>query len=125
MIAKRIRHKGICDHAQTPYARRKCRAAKLAAVKAAEEAKMETPNYQAGDEIDINGTVIILGKRKGNTGVRWTWIAPALDVTGMAYYTTPEAAIEDASRKLAAERCACGAVAEMTGSTRRVCANCI
>lgn len=31
MIAKRIRHKGICEHAQTPYARRKCRAAKIAA----------------------------------------------------------------------------------------------
>lgn len=31
MIAKRIPHKAQCDHAQTPYARRKCRAAKLAA----------------------------------------------------------------------------------------------
>jgi hypothetical protein len=29
MIASRIRHKGICDHAQTPYARRKCRKAMI------------------------------------------------------------------------------------------------
>ena len=32
MIAKRIRHKGICEHPQTPYARRKCRAAIIAAL---------------------------------------------------------------------------------------------
>lgn len=40
MIAKRIPHKTECDHAQTPYARRKCRAAKLAATRAAEEITM-------------------------------------------------------------------------------------
>lgn len=40
MIAKRIQHKGICQHAQTPYQRRKCRAAKLAAARIAEETQM-------------------------------------------------------------------------------------
>jgi hypothetical protein len=46
MIAKRIPHKTECGHAQTPYARRKCRAAKLAAI-AAEEAKtVKKPRYE-------------------------------------------------------------------------------
>jgi hypothetical protein len=80
--------------------------------------------YQAGDEIDINGTTIILGRRKGNTGIRWNWVAPDLDVAGMTYRTTPEDAIEDARRTLAAPRCRCGAVAEMNFATEPVCANC-
>lgn len=50
MIAKRIQHKGICDHAQTPYARRKCRAAKLAA--ATQEATMQTPKTPIPTVID-------------------------------------------------------------------------
>ena len=83
-----------------------------------------TTNYQPGDEIDINGTAIVLSRRKGNTGIRWTWYAPELDTAGMAYHTTPEAAVDHARRTLAAERCACGAVAEMNGSTRRTCAAC-
>jgi hypothetical protein len=43
MVAKRIRHLGVCDHAQTPYARRRCRAAKLAA--AERKKAMEKPRY--------------------------------------------------------------------------------
>jgi hypothetical protein len=31
MVPRRIRHLGVCTHPQTPYARRKCRAAKIAA----------------------------------------------------------------------------------------------
>lgn len=82
-----------------------------------------TSQYQAGDEIDIDGTVIILTNRKGNNGIRWTWLAPDLDVTGMRYRPTPEDAIADAREKLAT-RCPCGAVAEMTSSTGRTCVPC-
>lgn len=126
MIPKRIRHKGNCQHPQTPYARRKCRAAKIAAIlaEAEKEATMQPqPSYQAGDEIDINGTTIVICRRKGNTGIRWTWYAPEIDTTGVAYHTTPEAAVDDARRALV-DRCACGAVAEMTASTGRACAAC-
>lgn len=56
MIAKRIPHKTQCDHAQTPYARRKCRATKLAA--AAKEATMpqkpEIPTVIDGFGIPTN-----------------------------------------------------------------------
>jgi hypothetical protein len=79
--------------------------------------------YQPGDEIDINGTTITLCRRKGSTGVRWTWMIPAIDVTGEAYQTSPEAAIEHA-RKTFDDLCACGDPATMTASTRRTCANC-
>jgi hypothetical protein len=82
--------------------------------------------HQAGDEIDLGGGIeIILASRKGNNGIRWTWYAPDLDVTGMAYKATPEQAIEDARRKLAPNsRCQCGAVAEMNASTGPACTNC-
>lgn len=43
MIAKRIAHKTECDHAQTPYARRKCRAAKLAAAEQTNAAPAPAP----------------------------------------------------------------------------------
>jgi hypothetical protein len=57
MIAKRIPHKTECDHAQTPYARRKCRAAKLAAIAVEESAmqqKPEIPTVIDGYEIPDN-----------------------------------------------------------------------
>lgn len=86
---------------------------------------MGSATYQAGDEIDIDGVTIALGRRKGSTGIRWTWFVPGDDIAGAQYLPTPEEAIEDARRKLAPEnRCACGAPAEMTLSTRRVCTNC-
>lgn len=59
MIAKRINHKGECDHAQTPAARRKCRATKLA-TQNAEEATMQPdptpskPTIIDGHEIPDN-----------------------------------------------------------------------
>jgi hypothetical protein len=52
MIAKRIRHLGICDHAQTPYQRRKCRAAKLAAAEAARLARIAELGMSEADVID-------------------------------------------------------------------------
>lgn len=85
---------------------------------------MSSTTHQAGDEIDINGTTIILGTRRGRTGIRWNWYAPETDEAGVIYHPTPEAAIDEAHRSLA-KRCACGAVAEMVSSTRPVCANCI
>jgi len=85
---------------------------------------MTSTTHKAGDEIDLNGTLIILGSRKGNTGIRWTWYAPETDEAGVIYHPTPEAAILEATRSLG-KRCACGAVAEMVSSTRPVCANCI
>lgn len=123
MIAKRIRHLGVCDHAQTPYARRKCRAAKLAAAIAAQEDKpMEKPEYKAGDEVDINGTTIIISTWRGNHGIKWRWYAPEIDVAGMSHKRTPEEAIADARATLGGPRCRCGAVAEMTASTGAACA---
>lgn len=80
--------------------------------------------YQAGDEIDINGITIIISRRKGSAGIRWNWYAPEIDTAGEVYHTTPEAAVDHARRTLGAERCACGAVATMTASTRRTCTNC-
>lgn len=83
----------------------------------------ETSTYQAGDEIYIDGTVIILCRRKGSAGIRWSWMAPALDSGSEAYQTTPEAAIENARQNLGA-RCACGQLATMTAATVRTCINC-
>jgi hypothetical protein len=83
--------------------------------------------YQAGDEIDINGTTIILASQKSfsGKGIRWTWDAPDLGASGVAYKRTAEEAITDARNKLApTSRCRCGAAAEMTASTGPACANC-
>lgn len=118
MIPKRINHKGNCSHPQTPYARRKCRAATIAALAAA------APTYQAGDEVDIDGTVIVLGSRRGNWGIRWTWIISGIEVGGTSYKDSPEAAIADARAKITGPRCACGEPIEMTASTRKTCAYC-
>ncbi|GGM27349.1 hypothetical protein GCM10011608_10130 [Micromonospora sonchi] len=123
MIAKRIPHKAQCDHAQTPYARRKCRATKLAA---AQEATMQTtPTHQPGDEIDIDGITVVLARRKGNNGYRWTWYAPQLEEGGELYKATPEEAIDYARRALAGPTCACGNIATSIGSTERVCTACL
>lgn len=46
MIPKRIKHKGICEHPQTPYARRKCRKALIAAATRTEEAPMTIGSIQ-------------------------------------------------------------------------------
>lgn len=75
MIAKRIQHKGICDHAQTPYARRKCRAAKIAAAKSEETGMIKTVQIETktrtwrGEEkvtveeyTQIEGTVTATGQ---------------------------------------------------------------
>lgn len=80
--------------------------------------------YQAGDEIDINSTPIVLSRRKGSTGIRWTWYAPTLNTLGEVYHTTPEAAVDHARHTLGADRCACGAITTMTASTRKTCVDC-
>lgn len=55
MIAKRIDHKGQCDHPQTPYARRKCRAAKFAKEIAMQQPETPTiPTVIDGFEIPDN-----------------------------------------------------------------------
>lgn len=62
MIASRIRHKDICDHAQTPYARRKCRAAKLAeatAEAARVAAERETARQAKLAELGMSETDVI------------------------------------------------------------------
>lgn len=54
MIAKRIPHKTQCDHAQTPYARRKCRKAQLAnAIKKQENAMRYTIQQNPAGTWDI------------------------------------------------------------------------
>lgn len=121
-VPKRITHKGICQHPQTPYARRKCRAAKLAAAVIAQATA--TPTYQAGDEIDIDGVTIVLGSRRGSYGVRWCWVIPGIDVGSAGYKATAEDAIADARAKIAGPRCGCGEPVEMTASTRKTCGRC-
>ncbi|GAA0719599.1 hypothetical protein Drose_05905 [Dactylosporangium roseum] len=79
--------------------------------------------YQPGAEIDIDGTAIILCRRKGSTGIRWTWLNPETNQMGEAYQATPEAAIDHARRALG-NLCGCGNVATMTASTRRTCVDC-
>lgn len=61
--------------------------------------------YQAGDQIDIGDATITLGCRKGNTGIRWTWIVPSTDLSGEAYWPTPEAAIADAHKTMNTPEC--------------------
>lgn len=80
--------------------------------------------YQVGDEIDIDGTAIILSSRKSRTGIRWTWIAPATDDAGEAYLDSPEAAIAHARGKLTGPRCRCGRPATMNAATRPTCVDC-
>jgi len=61
--------------------------------------------YQAGDEIDINGTTVTLAARKGRNGIRWTWVIRTIDLGGESYLATPEEAIADAARTLNAPEC--------------------
>lgn len=65
-------------------------------------------NYQGGDQIDIGGATITLCRRKGNTGVRWTWAVPSTDLMGETYQTSPEAAIADARRAMNSPECVHG-----------------
>lgn len=118
-VPSHIRHLGICAHAQTPYARRACRRAALAAAQT-----IAAPAYRAGDEIVIEGVTIALGSRLGSRGVRWNWVIPMSDEGSEGYYPTPEAAIDHARRALAGPRCSCGAPATMHASTRRTCPGC-
>lgn len=62
--------------------------------------------YQGGDRINIGGgEVITLCRRKGNTGIRWTWAIPATDAAGQTHQPTPEAAIADAIKVLNTPPC--------------------
>lgn len=67
-------------------------------------------SYQAGDQVDIGGAVITLCRRKGSTGIRWTWMFPATDLMGQTYQPTPEAAIADARRAMNTPECTHGEI---------------
>lgn len=60
---------------------------------------------QPGDTVDIGGTPVTLGARRSVTGIRWTWDAPGVGVTGDATYVTARDAITAAARKLGAPAC--------------------
>lgn len=122
MIPTRIRHKGFCEHAQTPYARRKCRAALIARItREQQEVAVQQPQqYQPGDKVEVGDDTIILARRKGSAGVRWSWILTHSEEGGTAYYPTPQEAIESARRSLG-DLCWCGKPAEVNTGTRRTC----
>lgn len=61
--------------------------------------------YQGGDQIDIGGATITLCRRKGSTGIRWTWAIEATDEGGTAYRATPQEAIADAIKTMNAPAC--------------------
>lgn len=118
-IPARIAHKGHCEHAQTPYARRVCRKAMVARAHLA----VVVPTYESGDEMVIDGITVILCARRGNHGIRWTWWAPQLEEGGEAMKATPEEAI-DYARHCLARRCSCGDLATMATSHGRSCIRC-
>lgn len=84
----------------------------------------QTTNYQPGDEIDVNGTTIMITTWKGCNGVRYGWYAPAAETGGEGYKATPAEAVNDAYTTLGGPRCSCGEPATMNASTRRTCAAC-
>ncbi len=88
---------------------------------------MTTTPHQSGDQIDINGTTVILTARKsfrGGSAIRWGWDIPAADYGSEGTYDTAEQAIANAWRILDGPMCACGEPATITASTRRTCINC-
>ena len=72
-----------------------------------------TITYQAGDEIVVGDATITLCSRKGNSGIRWTWLDRDADVMGEGYKATPELAIADAAQTLGAPTCRHGWPATM------------
>lgn len=58
-----------------------------------------------GDSIDVNDIEIVIGVRRSVTGLRWTWIAPAIGVASDAYCATAQEAIADARRTLDISAC--------------------
>lgn len=78
----------------------------------------ENENYRGGDEITISGVTITLTSRKGSHGVRWSWRDRLADIEGQSYHGTPQEAIADAERTLAAPSCRHGF------PTTQFCPNC-
>ena len=60
--------------------------------------------YQPGDEIEINGTTIVITS-KGFRSVRYSWFAPQLDEGAEASYPTIEQAVAHAYRTLGTGEC--------------------
>lgn len=122
----RMRHLGICTHPQTPYARRVCRKAAIAAAAQAATVTVITPTYTGGEEIDINGTTIVLIARRrfSRPGIGWSWCTQDRGIFGESTRATAEDAIDHARRVLGAPRCGCGAPATMNASTGKTCINC-
>jgi hypothetical protein len=69
---------------------------------------MSETSHQGGDQIDIGGATITLCRRKGSTGIRWTWAIPSTDLMGEIYHATPEAAIAHARKTMNSPECAHG-----------------
>ena len=66
---------------------------------------MNSENYQSGDEVDIDGTVITLGARRGNNGVRWTWVDRSTEQTAGLYLATAGEAVTHARKTLGRPAC--------------------
>lgn len=120
MTYPRITHKGHCDHAQSPYARRVCRKAAIAAAAA--------PTYAAGDRIVIADYDIILTHMPSFSGrrpARWSWVFDLAEIPSVGRKCdTAAEAIADATAKITGPRCRCGEIATMNASTGPACDNC-
>lgn len=118
-IPARIRHLGVCGHAQTRNARRICRKAQLAAA--------ATPTYTAGDTVVIAGEPVVLthqGSFSGRRPARWGWYLDRPEpVYGARTFDTAAEAVADATAKISGPRCRCGDIATMTASLGPTCDN--
>lgn len=66
----------------------------------------ETSTYSSGDTFQTaDGTTITLATRNGSNGIRWTWGIPSSGIQGQHYDATPEEAIADAEKVMAAGEC--------------------
>ncbi len=59
-------------------------------------------SYQAGDELEINGTTVIITKQ-GFRSTRYSWYCPAAGEGGEVAFPTPEEAVDHAYRTLGRE----------------------
>lgn len=127
MIAKRINHKGQCQHAQTQGARRACRKAMIAALAATtKEVTMEIANGHT-EKIGVHEVEVFIkpgfGRADANAPQRWTYIVGGhIDTMPDTTWATGTDALAEACRRLA-PGAACGTCGK-TLNTWGQCNNC-
>lgn len=56
-------------------------------------------------EIIISGETVVVGQRKGSSGIRYTWFCSLIGVGGEQSFRTEELAIADATTVLGGSEC--------------------